>query len=119
MKRYSNRSNFSTLSEINVTPLLDLAFVLLIIFMITTPLLVLVHMGVLIALLRWVGSSKIAGAQEITWLNTGSEPTATADVAKAEEAPTPESERKASPPGENQPASTPAKSEIQIPAAIP
>lgn len=39
MKRYSNRSNFSSLSEINVTPLLDLAFVLLIIFMITTPLL--------------------------------------------------------------------------------
>jgi len=39
MKRYLNRSNFSTLSEINVTPLLDLAFVLLIIFMITTPLL--------------------------------------------------------------------------------
>src|SRR5947208_2222890 len=39
MKRYSNRGNFSTLSEINVTPLLDLAFVLLIIFMITTPLL--------------------------------------------------------------------------------
>jgi len=39
MKRYSNRSNFCTLSEINVTPLLDLAFVLLIIFMITTPLL--------------------------------------------------------------------------------
>ena len=39
MKRYSNRSNFSTLSEINVTLLLDLAFVLLIIFMITTPLL--------------------------------------------------------------------------------
>jgi biopolymer transport protein ExbD len=39
MKRFSNRSNFSTLSEINVTPLLDLAFVLLIIFMITTPLL--------------------------------------------------------------------------------
>lgn len=39
MKRYSSRSNFSSLSEINVTPLLDLAFVLLIIFMITTPLL--------------------------------------------------------------------------------
>src|SRR5437763_13548341 len=39
MKRYSQRSHFSTLSEINVTPLLDLAFVLLIIFMITTPLL--------------------------------------------------------------------------------
>jgi biopolymer transport protein ExbD len=30
--------NRSTLSDINVTPLLDLAFVLLIIFMITTPL---------------------------------------------------------------------------------
>jgi biopolymer transport protein ExbD len=39
MKRYSQRTQFSTLSEINVTPLLDLAFVLLIIFMITTPLL--------------------------------------------------------------------------------
>jgi biopolymer transport protein ExbD len=39
MRRYSQRSNLSTLSEINVTPLLDLAFVLLIIFMITTPLL--------------------------------------------------------------------------------
>ena len=32
-------TGISTLSEINVTPLLDLAFVLLIIFMITTPLL--------------------------------------------------------------------------------
>ena len=39
MRRYSQRQNLSTLSEINVTPLLDLAFVLLIIFMITTPLL--------------------------------------------------------------------------------
>ena len=39
MKRYSQRQGLSTLSEINITPLLDLAFVLLIIFMITTPLL--------------------------------------------------------------------------------
>jgi biopolymer transport protein ExbD len=39
MRRYSSRTSLSTLSEINVTPLLDLAFVLLIIFMITTPLL--------------------------------------------------------------------------------
>ena len=38
MRRHSNRTSLSTLSEINVTPLLDLAFVLLIIFMITTPL---------------------------------------------------------------------------------
>jgi biopolymer transport protein ExbD len=39
VRRYSERNNLTTLSEINVTPLLDLAFVLLIIFMITTPLL--------------------------------------------------------------------------------
>jgi biopolymer transport protein ExbD len=39
MRRYSQRQSLSTLSEINVTPLLDLTFVLLIIFMITTPLL--------------------------------------------------------------------------------
>jgi len=38
MKRYADRGRLTTLSEINVTPLLDLAFVLLIIFMITTPL---------------------------------------------------------------------------------
>jgi biopolymer transport protein ExbD len=38
VKRFSNRHNLTTLSEINITPLLDLAFVLLIIFMITTPL---------------------------------------------------------------------------------
>lgn len=37
MRRFSNRS-MHTLSELNVTPLLDLCFVLLIIFMITTPL---------------------------------------------------------------------------------
>jgi biopolymer transport protein ExbD len=39
VRRYSQRESLSTLSEINITPLLDLAFVLLIIFMITTPLL--------------------------------------------------------------------------------
>ena len=39
MRRYSQRQSMSSLSEINITPLLDLAFVLLIIFMITTPLL--------------------------------------------------------------------------------
>jgi biopolymer transport protein ExbD len=39
MRRYSQRTGLTSLSEINVTPLLDLAFVLLIIFMITTPLL--------------------------------------------------------------------------------
>lgn len=38
MRRYSSRNNLRTLTELNVTPLLDLAFVLLIIFMITTPL---------------------------------------------------------------------------------
>jgi biopolymer transport protein ExbD len=39
MRRYSQRHSLSSVSEINITPLLDLAFVLLIIFMITTPLL--------------------------------------------------------------------------------
>ena len=39
MRRFSDRHSLTTLSELNVTPLLDLAFVLLIIFMITTPLL--------------------------------------------------------------------------------
>ncbi len=38
MRRFSAKHSFQTLSEINVTPLLDLAFVLLIIFIITTPL---------------------------------------------------------------------------------
>ena len=39
MRRFSDRNTLVTLSDINITPLLDLAFVLLIIFMITTPLL--------------------------------------------------------------------------------
>jgi biopolymer transport protein ExbD len=38
MRRYSNRAHLTTVAELNVTPLLDLSFVLLIIFMITTPL---------------------------------------------------------------------------------
>ncbi len=38
MRRFSNRQHLQTLTDLNVTPLLDLAFVLLIIFMITTPL---------------------------------------------------------------------------------
>ncbi len=37
MRRFSQRNNLVTLSDINITPLLDLAFVLLIIFVITTP----------------------------------------------------------------------------------
>lgn len=39
MRRFSQRTHLVTLNEINITPLLDLAFVLLIIFIITTPLL--------------------------------------------------------------------------------
>jgi biopolymer transport protein ExbD len=38
MKRFSDKHSMHTLNELNVTPLLDLAFVLLLIFMITTPL---------------------------------------------------------------------------------
>src|SRR5206468_11702208 len=39
MRRFSQRNSLVTLSDINITPLLDLAFVLLLIFVITTPLL--------------------------------------------------------------------------------
>jgi len=39
MRRYSDKNSFNTLSEINITPMLDLCFVLLVIFMVTTPLL--------------------------------------------------------------------------------
>jgi biopolymer transport protein ExbD len=39
MRRFSQRNSLVTLRDINITPLLDLAFVLLIIFVITTPLL--------------------------------------------------------------------------------
>ncbi|MCL5097572.1 MAG: biopolymer transporter ExbD [Candidatus Omnitrophica bacterium] len=39
MRRFSQRQALVTLSDINITPLLDLAFVLLIIFVITTPML--------------------------------------------------------------------------------
>lgn len=39
MRRFSQRNSLVTTSEINITPLLDLAFVLLIIFVITRPLL--------------------------------------------------------------------------------
>jgi biopolymer transport protein ExbD len=38
MRRHYQKTALVTLSDINITPLLDLAFVLLIIFMITTPL---------------------------------------------------------------------------------
>jgi biopolymer transport protein ExbD len=38
MRRFSDRHALHAITELNITPLLDLAFVLLIIFMITTPL---------------------------------------------------------------------------------
>lgn len=37
MRRFSSRNALHTVTELNITPLLDLCFVLLIIFMITTP----------------------------------------------------------------------------------
>src|SRR5207237_6560479 len=82
-------------------------------------LIALFHAVALIALLRWAGASKIVTAQEITWLNTGSEANATVDIVRTEEAPTPEPQGKPSLPEENQPASARAKSEIQIPATTP
>lgn len=39
MKRFSSRSSYTSMAELNVTPMIDLAFTLLIIFIITTPLL--------------------------------------------------------------------------------
>lgn len=39
MSRFSQKNSLVTLSEINIVPLMDLVFVLLIIFVITTPLL--------------------------------------------------------------------------------
>ncbi len=39
MRRFSKRNSLVTLNEINITPLLDLAFVLLLIFIITRPML--------------------------------------------------------------------------------
>lgn len=39
MRRFSQRNQLVTLSDINITPLMDLAFVLLIIFVISAPLL--------------------------------------------------------------------------------
>jgi biopolymer transport protein ExbD len=47
MKRFSQRHGYSTMAELNITPLLDLAFVLLIIFVITTPL---IEQGIELAL---------------------------------------------------------------------
>jgi biopolymer transport protein ExbD len=39
LRRFSQRNSLVTLNEINITPLLDLAFVLLLIFIITRPML--------------------------------------------------------------------------------
>jgi biopolymer transport protein ExbD len=39
MKRFSTRSAHTSMAELNITPMIDLAFTLLIIFIITTPLL--------------------------------------------------------------------------------
>lgn len=76
MRRYSQRHNLGTLSELNVTPLLDLAFVLLIIFMITTPLMeksVDVHLPTDVAAKNAVDPSQVQtvsiGRSEIIKLN--------------------------------------------------
>ena len=76
----------------------------------------LVHVLALIALLRWVGASKIESAQEITWLSADEDTSASIDSPKPEETPTPE---KPALPEENQSVPAPAKSEIQLPAATP
>jgi colicin import membrane protein len=82
-------------------------------------LIALIHLVALITLLRWAGASKIASAQEITWLTDVGEASATADTPTIEETPTPEPERRPSAPEEDRPGPAPAKSEIEIPAATP
>ena len=79
-------------------------------------LITLVHVAALIALLRWAGASKIESAQEITWLSTDQDTSASVDSPKPEETPTPE---KPAPAEENRPVTAPAKSEIQLPSATP
>jgi outer membrane biosynthesis protein TonB len=79
-------------------------------------LITLVHVLALIALLRWVGASKIESAQEITWLSADEDTSASIDSPKPEETPTPE---KPALPEENQSVPAPAKSEIQLPTATP
>jgi TonB family protein len=79
-------------------------------------LITLVHVAALIALLRWAGASKIESSQEITWLNTDEDTSASVDSPKPEETPTP---GKPAPPDENQSVPAPAKSEIQLPTATP
>jgi len=48
-------------------------------------LITLVHIAALIALLRWVGASKIESAQEITWLSADEDTSASIDSPKPEE----------------------------------
>jgi outer membrane biosynthesis protein TonB len=79
-------------------------------------LITLIHVVALIALLRWAGASKLESAQEITWLNTDKDTSASVDSAKPEEMPTPE---KSASPEENQSVTAPAKSEIQLPTSTP
>ena len=78
-----------------------------------------VHVAALIALLRWAGASKIESAQEITWLNTGSEAGMAVDNSATEETPTPKPEQTPSPSPENQATPTAAKSEIELPVDTP
>jgi TonB family protein len=79
-------------------------------------LITLVHVVALIALLRWAGASKIESAQEITWLSTEEDTSASVDSSKPEETSTPET---TAPPEETQSVAAPAKSEVQLPAATP
>jgi TonB family protein len=79
-------------------------------------LIALVHVAALIALLRWAGASKIESSQQITWLKTDEDTSASDDSPKPEETPTP---GKPTPTEENQSVPAPAKSEIQLPTVTP
>src|SRR5438270_151206 len=134
MRRYSQRQSLSSLSEINITPLLDLAFVLLIIFMITTPLLesnvtliAIAHVVLIVGLIRWSRASSNTSAQSVVWLNGGG---GDGVVAEKKNPPTPvksPSPRKESKtdalkerePDEDRPYLASAPSDIQLPTPKP
>jgi biopolymer transport protein ExbD len=70
MRRFSQRNSLVTLSDINITPLLDLAFVLLIIFVITTPLL---EKGLDVKLPSISGGTEVIRSSDVRTVEVGTD----------------------------------------------
>jgi len=81
-------------------------------------LITLIHVGAVIALLRWAGASKIESGAGITWLNTDNDTSAAVNSPEPEETPTPTQQNSAAS-QESRSTTAPAKSEIELPAATP